>query len=43
MKELKSLEANGLSNLGSALKNTFDMLNVNRLQTGIDTFGQVIT
>ena len=40
VKELKSLQASGLSNLESALKNAFDLLNVNRLQTGIDTFGQ---
>lgn len=39
--ELKNLEATGLTNLGSSLKHTFDLLNVNRMQTGIDTYGQV--
>ena len=40
--ELKNLEATGLTNLGSAMKNAFDLLNVNRMQTGIDTYGQVL-
>lgn len=26
--------------MGSALKHTFDVLNINRMQTGIDTYGQ---
>jgi len=39
---LKNLEALGLSTLGSALKHTFDLLNVNRTLSGIDTYGQVI-
>lgn len=39
--ELKNLQANGLSSLGPALKRTFDLLNVNRMQSGIDTYGQV--
>ena len=38
---LKNLEANGLSTAGPALKNTFDLLNINRMQSGIDTYGQV--
>jgi len=38
---LKNLEAFGLSTLGSALKHTFDLLNVNRMLSGIDTYGQV--
>ncbi|KAK2155545.1 hypothetical protein LSH36_237g04058 [Paralvinella palmiformis] len=37
---LKNLEANGLSTAGPALKNTFDLLNINRMQSGIDTYGQ---
>jgi len=40
MSELKNLQANGLTTLGQALKNTFDVLNVNRMQHGIDTYGQ---
>lgn len=35
------MEALGLSTLGSALKHTFDLLNVNRMLSGIDTYGQV--
>ena len=42
MKELKSLEAFSLTSMGPALKNTFDLLNTNRGQTGIDTYGQVV-
>ncbi|KAG1670554.1 Integrator complex subunit 6-A [Nymphon striatum] len=38
--ELKNLQAYGLSNFGSALKHAFDILNINRMQTGIDTYGQ---
>ena len=41
MTELKNLQASGLSMLGPALKYTFDLLNVNRMQSGIDTYGQV--
>ena len=37
----KNLEATGLSTAGAALKNTFDLLNINRMQSGIDTYGQV--
>ena len=40
MKELKNMQATGLSGLGPALKNTFDLLNVNRMTSGIDTYGQ---
>ena len=40
MNELRNLECNGLTVMGSALKNTFDLLNLNRMQTGIDTYGQ---
>lgn len=38
--ELKNLQAFGMTNLGVAVKNTFDVLNVNRMQSGIDTYGQ---
>lgn len=41
MNELKNLQAGSLSTLGPALKYTFDLLNVNRMQSGIDTYGQV--
>ncbi|KAH8040226.1 hypothetical protein HPB51_009774 [Rhipicephalus microplus] len=40
MAELKNLQASGLTTLGPALKNAFDLLNINRMQTGIDTYGQ---
>lgn len=39
MNELKNLTANGMTTIGPALKNAFDYLNINRLQTGIDTHG----
>lgn len=39
MKELKNLEAFGLTTLGPALKHTFDLLNINRMTSGIDTYG----
>ncbi|XP_046568892.1 integrator complex subunit 6-like [Haliotis rubra] len=38
--ELKNLKAGDLSTLGPALKNAFDLLNINRMQSGIDTYGQ---
>ncbi len=40
MNELKNLQAVGLTTLGAALKSAFDLLNVNRMQTGIDMYGQ---
>ncbi|EEB20415.1 dice1/dead/H box polypeptide, putative [Pediculus humanus corporis] len=40
MNELKNLECTGLTTMGSALKHAFDVLNINRMQTGIDTYGQ---
>ena len=40
MNELKNLQCVGLTTLGGALKNAFDVLNINRMQTGIDTYGQ---
>lgn len=39
--ELKNLQTQGLTLMGSALKHAFDLLNINRMQTGIDTYGQV--
>ncbi|XP_031629000.1 integrator complex subunit 6 [Contarinia nasturtii] len=38
--ELKNLQSNGLTSMGEALKNAFDLLNLNRMQSGIDTYGQ---
>lgn len=38
--ELKNLQATGLTCMGDALKNAFDLLNLNRMQSGIDTYGQ---
>jgi len=40
MSELKNLEATGLTTFTTALRQTFDVLNVNRMQHGIDTYGQ---
>ena len=40
MNELKNLTATGMTHLGPAIKNCFDLLNLNRMQTGIDTYGQ---
>ena len=40
MTELKNLEANGMTTMGSALKQVFDILNINRMQRGIDMYGQ---
>lgn len=40
MNELKNLKADGLTVLGASLKHAFDLLNMNRMQTGIDTYGQ---
>lgn len=41
MTELKNLQATGLTNLGSSLKQAFDLLNLYRLQSGIDNYGMV--
>lgn len=38
--ELKNLQCTGLTSMGEALKNAFDLLNFNRMQSGIDTYGQ---
>ncbi|XP_067639002.1 integrator complex subunit 6 [Eurosta solidaginis] len=40
MNELKNLQSNGLTSMGESLKNAFDLLNLNRMQSGIDTYGQ---
>uniref|UniRef100_A0A3B3QWJ6 Integrator complex subunit 6 like n=1 Tax=Paramormyrops kingsleyae TaxID=1676925 RepID=A0A3B3QWJ6_9TELE len=40
MAELKNLQALGLSTLGHALRAAFDLLNLNRLVSGIDNYGQ---
>ena len=40
MKELKNLQCIGMTTMGAALKHAFDVLNINRMQTGIDTYGQ---
>lgn len=41
MCELKNLQAFGLTTLGQALRTSFDLLNLNRLVSGIDNYGQV--
>ncbi|XP_058857373.1 integrator complex subunit 6-like [Acipenser ruthenus] len=40
MNELKNLHALGLTTLGQALRSSFDLLNLNRLVSGIDNYGQ---
>ncbi|MBN3321451.1 INT6 protein, partial [Atractosteus spatula] len=40
MSELKNLQAVGLTTLGHSLRTAFDLLNLNRLVTGIDNYGQ---
>lgn len=40
MNELKNLQSSGLTTVGEALKSAFDLLNLNRMQSGIDTYGQ---
>ncbi|XP_041493240.1 integrator complex subunit 6-like isoform X2 [Microtus oregoni] len=40
MNELKNLQASGLTTLGQALRSSFDLLNLNRLISGIDNYGQ---
>uniref|UniRef100_A0A4W3HAL6 VWFA domain-containing protein n=1 Tax=Callorhinchus milii TaxID=7868 RepID=A0A4W3HAL6_CALMI len=40
MNELKHLQAVGLTTLGQSLRTSFDLLNLNRLVTGIDNYGQ---
>ncbi|XP_043360415.1 integrator complex subunit 6 isoform X3 [Dermochelys coriacea] len=41
MNELKNLQAEGLTTLGQSLRTAFDLLNLNRLVTGIDNYGQL--
>ena len=41
MSELRNLQATGLSTLGTSLKEAFDLLNLYRLQSGIDNYGMV--
>lgn len=40
MNELKNLSCVGMTTMGAALKQAFDVLNINRMQSGIDTYGQ---
>lgn len=40
MNELKNLQCHSMTTMGAALKHAFDVLNLNRMQTGIDTYGQ---
>jgi len=40
MNQLKNLRCAEMTTLGLALKNVFDILNINRMQSGIDTYGQ---
>lgn len=41
MTELRNLQATGLTTIGQSLRTAFDLLNLNRLVTGIDNYGQV--
>lgn len=41
MTELRNLQAVGLTTFGQSLRNAFDLLNLNRLVSGIDNYGQV--
>lgn len=43
MQEVKNLIAKDLSTVGQALKRAFDLLNMFRLQTNIDNYGQVFS
>lgn len=38
--ELRNLDANGLSNIGSALQTAFDLLNLNRFDNELDSIGR---
>ena len=40
MNQLKNLQCVGMTTMGAALKHAFDVLNINRMQTGTDTYGQ---
>lgn len=39
MTELKNLQCHGMTTMGTALKHVFDLLNINRIQSGIDNYG----
>ncbi|XP_061923345.1 integrator complex subunit 6 isoform X1 [Entelurus aequoreus] len=40
MTELRNLQATGLTSIGQSLRTAFDLLNLNRLVSGIDNYGQ---
>ncbi|CAH0560837.1 unnamed protein product [Brassicogethes aeneus] len=40
MNELKNLQCNSMTTMGVAVKQAFDILNINRMTSGIDTYGQ---
>ncbi|CAG9819617.1 unnamed protein product [Phaedon cochleariae] len=40
MNELKNLQSYSLTTMGIAVKQAFDILNINRMTSGIDTYGQ---
>ncbi|KAJ8004502.1 hypothetical protein DPEC_G00136940 [Dallia pectoralis] len=40
MTELRNLQATGLTTVGHSLRTAFDLLNLNRLVSGIDNYGQ---
>ncbi|XP_060531461.1 integrator complex subunit 6 [Cylas formicarius] len=40
MNELKNLQCYSLTTMGVAVKQAFDILNINRMTSGIDTYGQ---
>uniref|UniRef100_A0A3P8YAP3 VWFA domain-containing protein n=1 Tax=Esox lucius TaxID=8010 RepID=A0A3P8YAP3_ESOLU len=40
MTELRNLQATGLTTVGQSLRTAFDLLNLNRLVSGIDNYGQ---
>ena len=39
--ELKALQANGLSSFSVSIREAFKLLNIHRLHTGIENYGQV--
>ncbi|XP_044747783.1 integrator complex subunit 6-B [Coccinella septempunctata] len=40
MNELKNLQCFSMTTMGTAVKQAFDILNINRMTSGIDTYGQ---
>jgi integrator complex subunit 6 len=40
MNELKNLQCYSMTAMGVAVKQAFDILNINRMTSGIDTYGQ---